>query len=156
MRLQVDSNAASVTLLTDPSIIMASKKYVDEQIKKVPRRNVGDVSTKFEHRYDAAAYGVATLPVQPNLDLFARAGVRATGGVSSNSLAVFVYELMPNGTDFTIPKERGVQGINLAFIGRDFTVEYDKPFDQAYMRPLFNYGRSRALAGDAWVKRPPL
>jgi hypothetical protein len=50
--------------------------------------------------------------------LFARAGVRATGGVSSNSLAVFVYELMPNGSDFTIPRERGVQGINLAFIGR--------------------------------------
>ena len=50
--------------------------------------------------------------------LFARAGARATGGVSSNALAVFVYEAMPNGTDFTIPKERGVQGINLAFIGR--------------------------------------
>lgn len=50
--------------------------------------------------------------------LFARAGARATGGVSSNSLAVFVYEAMPNGTDFTIPKARGVQGINLAFIGR--------------------------------------
>ncbi|RZJ02775.1 MAG: M20/M25/M40 family metallo-hydrolase [Brevundimonas sp.] len=52
------------------------------------------------------------------IGLFARTGVRATGGVSSNSLAVFVYELMPNGTDFTLPKERGVQGINLAFIGR--------------------------------------
>ena len=38
--------------------------------------------------------------------LFARAGARATGGVSSNSLAVFVYEAMPNGTDFTIPKDR--------------------------------------------------
>jgi len=50
--------------------------------------------------------------------LFASAGARATGGVSSNSLAVFVYEAMPNGTDFTIPKARGVQGVNLAFIGR--------------------------------------
>src|SRR6478672_8157480 len=52
------------------------------------------------------------------IGLFARTGVRATGGISSNSLAVFVYEQMPNGTDFTLPKERGVQGINLAFIGR--------------------------------------
>lgn len=52
------------------------------------------------------------------IGLFARAGIRATGGVSSNSLAVFVYELMPNGTDFTVPKDRGMQGINLAFIGR--------------------------------------
>lgn len=50
--------------------------------------------------------------------LFGRSAVRADGGVTSNSLAVFVYELMPNGTDFTIPKDRGVQGVNLAFIGR--------------------------------------
>ncbi|HZW15105.1 MAG TPA: M20/M25/M40 family metallo-hydrolase [Brevundimonas sp.] len=50
--------------------------------------------------------------------LFGRAGVRADGGVTSNSLAVFVYERMPNGTDFTIPKDRGVQGLNFAFIGR--------------------------------------
>lgn len=50
--------------------------------------------------------------------LFSRAGVRADGGVTSNSLAVFVYEQMPNGTDFTIPKDRGIQGLNLAFIGR--------------------------------------
>ncbi len=50
--------------------------------------------------------------------LFGDAGVRADGGVTANSLAGFVYERMPNGTDFTIPKERGVQGLNLAFIGR--------------------------------------
>lgn len=50
--------------------------------------------------------------------LFGRAGVRADGGVTANSLAGFVYERMPNGTDFTIPKDRGVQGLNLAFIGR--------------------------------------
>ncbi|MDI6625583.1 MAG: M20/M25/M40 family metallo-hydrolase [Brevundimonas sp.] len=50
--------------------------------------------------------------------LFSRAGVRADGGVTANSLAGFVYERMPNGTDFTIPKDRGVQGLNLAFIGR--------------------------------------
>ena len=50
--------------------------------------------------------------------LFARSGVRADGGVTANSLAGFVYERMPNGTDFTVPKDRGVQGLNLAFIGR--------------------------------------
>jgi predicted acylesterase/phospholipase RssA len=51
--------------------------------------------------------------------------------------------------------ERDGVDYNLAFIGRDFTVEYDKPFDQAYMRPLYDYGRQRALRGEAWVKRPP-
>lgn len=50
--------------------------------------------------------------------LFGHAGIRADGGVTTNSLAAFVYERMPNGTDFTIPKDRGVQGLNLAFIGR--------------------------------------
>lgn len=50
--------------------------------------------------------------------LFGRAGPRADGGVTSNSLAVFVYGLMSNDTDFTIPRNRGVQGLNLAFIGR--------------------------------------
>ena len=50
--------------------------------------------------------------------------------------------------------ERDGVDFNLAYIGRDFTVEYDKPFDQTYMRPLFEYGRERTLRGDAWVKRP--
>ena len=50
--------------------------------------------------------------------LFGRAGVRANGGVTSNSLAVFVYEQMPNDTDFSVSKARGVPGLNLAFIGR--------------------------------------
>src|SRR4051812_2932754 len=51
--------------------------------------------------------------------------------------------------------ERDRVDYNLAFIGQDFTVEYDKPFEQSYMRPLFEYGRQRELRGDAGVKRPP-
>lgn len=50
--------------------------------------------------------------------LFGDAGTRADGGATANALAGFVYERMPNGTDFTIPKDRGVPGLNLAFIGR--------------------------------------
>jgi predicted acylesterase/phospholipase RssA len=52
--------------------------------------------------------------------------------------------------------ERDGVDFNLAYIGRDFTVEYDKPFEQSYMRPLYEYGWQRALRGDAWVKRPPI
>jgi hypothetical protein len=44
---------------------------------------------------------------------------------------------------------------NLAYIGPDFTIPYNLPFDQAYMRPLFEYGRERMRRGDAWVKAPP-
>ncbi|KAA2212832.1 patatin-like phospholipase family protein [Teichococcus oryzae] len=51
--------------------------------------------------------------------------------------------------------ERDKVDYNLAFIRRDFTVPYEEPFQQSYMRPLFEYGRQRALRGDAWVKKPP-
>ncbi|WP_296174188.1 M28 family peptidase [uncultured Brevundimonas sp.] len=54
----------------------------------------------------------------PTVDLFRRAAARADGGTTATSLAVFMYEQMPNGTDFTIPKDRGVGGLNFAFIGR--------------------------------------
>jgi hypothetical protein len=50
--------------------------------------------------------------------LFARAASRVEGGVTGNALATLVYENMPNGTDYTIPKARGIAGLNLAFIGR--------------------------------------
>ena len=43
---------------------------------------------------------------------------KADGGTTSTSLAVFMYEQMPNGTDFTISKDRGIGGMNFAFIGR--------------------------------------
>lgn len=52
------------------------------------------------------------------VDLFARSATRAPGGVTSNSLAVVVYENMPNGTDFTLARQRGLAGLNFAFIGR--------------------------------------
>jgi hypothetical protein len=43
----------------------------------------------------------------------------------SSSLAVFLYENMPNDTDFTIAREAGVAGLNYAFIGRQF--DYHSP-----------------------------
>ncbi len=52
------------------------------------------------------------------IQLFGQAMRRADGGTTSTSLAVFMYEQMPNGTDFTLPKDRGIGGLNLAFIGR--------------------------------------
>lgn len=45
---------------------------------------------------------------------------------------------------------------NLAFIGADFDVPYTTPFSPAYMGPLFEYGRTRAMRGFDWSKRPPM
>jgi hypothetical protein len=89
--------------------------------------------------------------------MFAREGVRATGGVSSNSLAVFVYEAMPNGTDFTIPKERGVQGINLAFIGRPGQYHTDTSTPDALDQGSVQHIGSQALeVSDALLRAPAL
>jgi hypothetical protein len=44
---------------------------------------------------------------------------------------------------------------NLAFIGPDFTIEHKVPFDQAYMRALFDYGYRQGRAGYRWRKAPP-
>lgn len=57
----------------------------------------------------------------PTIDLFAR----VSPGSPSNSLAVFAYERMPNDTDFTVPRELGVAGLNYAFTGRQF--DYHSP-----------------------------
>lgn len=50
---------------------------------------------------------------------------RADEGPVSSSLAVFVYETMPNDTDFTRALEAGATGLNYAFIGRQF--DYHSP-----------------------------
>ena len=44
----------------------------------------------------------------------------SAGAPAANSLSGLVYAAMPNDTDFTIAKAHGVQGFNLAFMGRPF------------------------------------
>jgi len=43
----------------------------------------------------------------------------------------------------------------MAYIGRDFTTPLPAPFDQTYMRALYDYGFARALRGYDWSDRPP-
>lgn len=50
---------------------------------------------------------------------------RSASAPISNSLAVFLYENMPNDTDFSVSKEAGLSGLNFAFIGRQF--DYHSP-----------------------------
>ena len=50
------------------------------------------------------------------IDLFAKTASRP----SSSSLSVFLYELLPNDTDFTASLAAGKPGLNYAFIGRQF------------------------------------
>jgi hypothetical protein len=88
--------------------------------------------------------------------LFGRAGVLADGGVTANSLAGFVYERMPNGTDFTIPKERGVQGLNLAFIGRPAQYHGNSTPDALDRGAVQHIGSQTLESADALLRAPAL
>ncbi len=47
-------------------------------------------------------------------------------------------------------------GFNLAYIGSDFTQTLPEPFDQGFMRALFDYGYKRARGGYDWSTAPPI
>lgn len=55
---------------------------------------------------------------------------------------------------YFITKRDGLD-YNLAYIGTDFRVPRTTPFDQAYMRALFDYGFAQAVDGNPWHKSPP-
>lgn len=52
--------------------------------------------------------------------------------------------------------ERDRVDFNLAFIGPEFDMPYSEPFEQAYMRAIYDYGFARARRGYDWLKRPPM
>ncbi len=88
---------------------------------------------------------------------FARATKDATGGPSSNALTVFVYRLMPNGTDMTIAVNRGIAGVNLAFIGRPD--QYHAPTstpDALDQGSLQHIGSLALEATDGFLRAPAL
>ena len=59
------------------------------------------------------------------VDLFRKTAVKP----QASSLIVYIYEHMPNDTDFTVSKAAGVTGLNYAFIGRQF--DYHSPTSTA-------------------------
>jgi hypothetical protein len=91
------------------------------------------------------------------IDLFTRAAAKADGGATSNSLAVLIYELMPNGTDFTLSRRRGLPGINLAFIGRPSQYHSATSTPAALDQGSVQHIGSQALeATDALLRAPAL
>jgi len=82
------------------------------------------------------------------IDVFRRTAVRP----QANSLTEFVYKLLPNDTDYTVARKRGLPGFNYAFIGRQF--DYHSPsstiaaLDQGSVQHIGDevLGTARALA----------
>ena len=81
---------------------------------------------------------------------------RRTLGIAGRAISSMIAALGYNDIiRIYFSAERDRVDFNLAYIRNDFTIPYDLPFDQAYMRPLFDYGRQRMLRGEAWVRTPP-
>jgi len=82
------------------------------------------------------------------INLYRRTAVRP----SANSLSVFLYKHLPNDTDYTVAKAKGIAGLNYAFIGRQF--DYHSPsstvaaLDQGSVQHIGEQvlGTARALA----------
>lgn len=93
----------------------------------------------------------------PTVQLFRRAAARADGGTTATSIAAFMYERMPNGTDFTVPKDRGIGGLNLAFIGRPDQYHSADATPANLDRGAVQHLGSQALeAADALARAPSL
>jgi hypothetical protein len=81
---------------------------------------------------------------------------RRTLGIAGRAISSMIAALGYNDVArMYFSAQRAMMDYNLAYIRSDFAIPYTLPFDQAYMRPLFEYGRDRMRRGDAWVKAPP-
>lgn len=82
---------------------------------------------------------------------------RRTLGITGRAISTMIAASGYNDVlrIFNTTQRDGV-GFNLAYIGADFTEELPAPFDQAFMRALFDYGFARAARGFDWAKRPPV
>jgi predicted acylesterase/phospholipase RssA len=82
---------------------------------------------------------------------------RSTLGIASRAISTMIAA---SGVNDVIRMYNNTQhdGIdfNLAYIGSDFTQKLPAPFDQDYMRALFDYGYQRARRGQEWAKQPPM
>jgi predicted acylesterase/phospholipase RssA len=81
---------------------------------------------------------------------------RNTMGIAARAIATMIAASGINDVlrMYTTSLRDGVD-FNLAYIGSDFTQKLPEPFDQGYMRALFNYGYERARHGYNWSKQPP-
>jgi predicted acylesterase/phospholipase RssA len=82
---------------------------------------------------------------------------RSTMGIAGRAIATMITASGINDVIrmYNTTQRDGI-GYNLAYIGSDFTRKLPEPFDQGYMKALFDYGYQRARRGYDWAKQPPV
>ena len=102
---------------------------------------------------EAEAYVIRNARLDPDWAMVER----RTLGIAGRAIATMITASGLNDVlrMYNATQRDGI-GFNLAFIGSDFDRELPAPFDQAFMRALFQYGYERGRRGYDWAKRPPL
>jgi hypothetical protein len=82
---------------------------------------------------------------------------RRTIGIAGRAIATMIAASGLNDVIriYNVTQRDGID-YNLAYIGRDFTETLPAPFDNRYMRALFDYAYRQARVGYPWAKKPPL
>jgi hypothetical protein len=82
---------------------------------------------------------------------------QAVARPSASSLAAFLFDMMPNDTDFTLAREAGLQGLNFAFVGgqRDYHAASSTP-DALDRRSLQDIGAQALATARAAGEAPSL
>jgi len=82
---------------------------------------------------------------------------RTTMGIASRAISTMIAASGLNDVIrmYNTTQRDGID-YNLAYIGTDFTMKLPSPFDQDFMRALFDYGYQRARRGYNWAKTPPI
>jgi hypothetical protein len=82
---------------------------------------------------------------------------RRTFGIAARAISTMIYTSGFNDV-LRLYQRALADGVNfnLAFIGADFNQQPPEPFDQAFMRALFDYGLAQGRRGGDWVQRPPI
>jgi hypothetical protein len=170
-------NPAAAELFRDVLLASASLPGVFPPVHIKVR--VGDKVFEEMHVDGGPSRQVFLAPAQFSLrtfdKLYPQPPVRRVYVVRNGKLAPVYEAVQPNTfaisarSLFTVTKNQSMGDINqifamterdsaefrLASIPASFTVQSSKPFDPAYMRPLFQVGYRAGLQGNAWARTPP-
>jgi len=82
---------------------------------------------------------------------------RSTMGIAARAISTMITASGINDVlrMYNATQHDGID-FNLAYIKPDFTQKLPEPFDQAFMRALFDYGYQHARHGYDWAKKPPM
>lgn len=135
--MHVDGGAFAQAFLYPAAISQQRRQRLSQGQKAIP----------------AAAYVIRNGRLDPEWAVVERRTLGIAGRAISTMIAASGYNdviRMYNNT------QRDGITFNLAYIGSDFTKELPAPFDQEFMRALFDYGYQRAVHGYPWAHKPPI